>query len=265
MRKISYNDGMKSRRSYPSTLALQGETYQYEKILKEDFFSINVLYRTESGKRYVLKISDFRFLLGFLLTPLAVLMSRREYKIYHMIADIPLVPELGPRLGLRGYLHRFVEGKTLHELAERDGGRSLPDDFFDRLATTLREIHRRRIFYLDLNKRGNIIRGDDGAPYLIDFQVCIHFKYRNRIFDRLFDRLIQEDIYHLYKHKRRFRPDLMNEEEMKLATRSELGRAVNRYFGDPYRKIKRRIYPSGSNEIIWYKWKKTKDKSKRMS
>ncbi len=258
-------NGMKSRRAYPVTLTIDGETYQYEKILKEDFFSINVLYRAESGKRYVLKISDFRFLFGSLLTPLAVLMSRREYKIYSMVADIPLVPELGPRLGIRGYLHRFVEGKTLHELAQQEGGRDLRDDFFDRLGNTLREIHRRRIFYLDLNKQGNIIQGDDGAPYLIDFQICIHFKYRNRLFDRLFDRLIQEDIYHLYKHKKRFRPDLMTEEEMKLATRSELGKAMNRYLGDPYRKIKRCIYPSGSNEIIWYKWRKMKDKSKRMS
>ena len=255
---------MKSGRAHPAALTIDGEIYQYEKILKEDFFSINVLYRAESGKRYVFKMSDFRFLLGFLLTPLAVLMSRREYKIYSMVADIPLVPKLGPRLGLRGYLHRFIEGKTLHEL-EREGRRDLPDDFFARLGDTLREIHRRRIFYLDLNKQGNIIRGDDGAPYLIDFQVCIHFRYRNWLFDKIFHRLIQEDIYHLYKHKRRFRPDLMTQEEMKLATRSELGKAINRYFGNPYRKIKRCIYPSGSNEIIWYKWKKMKDKSKRMS
>jgi hypothetical protein len=255
---------MKSRRAYPESLEIKGETYNYEKILKEDFFSINVLYRAESGSRYVLKMSDFRFILGFLLTPFAILMSRREYRIYSMVADLQHVPELGPRLGMRGYLHKFVEGRTLHEL-EREGKKGLPDDFFDRLKATVEEIHLRRIFYMDLNKQGNIIFGDDGLPYLIDYQVCIHFKYRNRLFDRLFNLFIQEDIYHLYKHKKRFRPDLMTDEEKRLAERSEFGRLVNRFYGDPYRKLKRRIYPSGSNEIIWYKWKKMKDKTKRMS
>ncbi len=255
---------MKSGRAYPQTLEIKGELYTYEKILKEDFFSINVLYLAESGTRYVLKLSDFRFILGILLTPFAILMSRREFRIYSMVADLPNVPELGPRLGLRGYLHKFIEGKTLHEL-EKEGRRDLPDDFFDKLKETIEEIHRRRIFYMDLNKQGNIILGDDGRPYLIDYQVCIHFKYRNRLFDKLFNLFIQEDIYHLYKHKKRFRPDLMTEEEMKLAERSEFGKLVNRYYGDPYRKIKRKIYPSGSNEIIWYKWKKMKDKTKRMS
>jgi hypothetical protein len=255
---------MKSRREYPDVLSIHGEPYQFEKILKEDFFSINVLYLAESGTRYVLKLSDFRFILGILLTPFAILMSRREYRIYSLVKDLPLVPELGPRLGMRGYLHKFIEGKTLHEL-EKEGRRDLPDDFFDKLKDTIDEIHRRRIFYMDLNKQGNIILGDDGLPYLIDYQVCIHFRYQNRLFDGLFNLFIQEDIYHLYKHKKRFRPDLMTEEEMKLAERSEFGKLVNRYYGDPYRKIKRKIYPSGSNEIIWYKWKKMKDKTKRMS
>jgi hypothetical protein len=255
---------MKSGRAYPQTLSIKNELYHYEKVLKEDFFSINILYRADSGARYVLKISDFRFILGFLLAPLAILMSRREYRIYSMVADLPHVPELGPRVGLRGYLHKFVEGKTLHEL-EREDNRDLPDDFFDKLKATIEEIHRRRIFYMDLNKQGNIILGDDGEPYLIDYQICIHFRRRNRLSDRLFKLFAKEDIYHLYKHKKRFRPDLMDEDEMKLAERSEFGRLVNRYYGDPYRKIKRKIYPSGSNEIIWYKWKKMKDKSKRMS
>jgi hypothetical protein len=255
---------MKFGRSYPQALEIKGESYVYEKILKEDFFSVNVLYRAASGTRYVLKISDFRFILGFLLTPFAILMSRREYRIYRMVADLPLVPELGQRLGMRGYLHKFIEGRTLHEI-EREGNCKLPDDFFDRLKETIDEIHRRRIFYLDLNKQGNIILGDDGLPYLIDYQVCIDFKYRNRLFDKLFTLFIKEDIYHLYKHKKRFRPDLMDDKEMELAKRSEFGRLINRYYGDPYRKIKRKIYPSGSNEIIWYKWKKMKDKTKRMS
>ena len=35
----------------------------------------------------------------------------------------------------------------------------------------LREIHRRNVAYVDTNKPENILLGDDGRPYLIDFQI----------------------------------------------------------------------------------------------
>ncbi|MBI4859316.1 MAG: hypothetical protein HY815_03515, partial [Candidatus Riflebacteria bacterium] len=83
-------------RTYPDQTTIDGELYRYEKILKEDFFSVNVLYKADSGKRYVLKLSDFRFIFGIFLRPLAMLVSRHEYRIYSMVADIPGVPRLGP-------------------------------------------------------------------------------------------------------------------------------------------------------------------------
>jgi RIO-like serine/threonine protein kinase len=253
-------------RNYPGQMTIENDLYYYEKILKDDFFSVNVLYRSsnEGGKKYVLKLSDFRFIFGWLFFPFAVYMSRREYKIYSMVKDIQGIPKLGPKYGLRGYFHEFIEGRTLHELASHKEF-LLPDDFFARLKAIVDEIHRRRIFYMDLNKHGNIIISDDGSPYLIDFQISLYLGRRNFLCDRLFNFFIREDIYHIYKHKKRFRPDLMTEEEKELARRTKLGKGFNLFFGRPYRKVKRLIYPAGSNEIIWYKWKKMKDKSKRMS
>lgn len=252
-------------RSYPQEVVLNDEIYRYEKILKEDFFSVNMLYKNEKGIRYVLKLSDFRFIFGWLLRPLAVFFSRREYRIYKHLTDISGIPELGPRYGLRGYFHRFIEGRTLYELPKTE---TLPENFFSEFKKIIDEIHKRRIFYLDLNKLGNIIVGKDNLPYLIDFQICMHFKRGKGIYGRinsyLFNLLINEDIYHLYKHKKRFQPHLMTEGELLLASRTKFNKFYNRILGQPYRRIKRLIYPSGSNEIIWYKWKKQKDKNKRM-
>jgi hypothetical protein len=254
-----------SMRSYPEHVTIDNELFHFEKILKEDFFSINALYKNPHGVRYVLKVSGFNFIFGSLLRPLAFFFSWREYKIYQMIKDIDGIPALGPRCGWSGYFHRFIEGKTLHELEE---GFVLPDDFFDKLMAIIEQLHARRIFYLDLNKRGNIIVGDDLKPYLIDFQISLFFKKRSgpwgRLSDRLFNFLIREDIYHVFKHKRHFQPQLTTPRESDLATRTHFNVTLNRYFGTPYRKLKRLIYPSGSNEIIWYKWKKMKDKSRRM-
>jgi hypothetical protein len=251
---------------YPEKVVISGEVFHYEKVLKDDFFSVNVLYKNQLNVRYVLKLSDFRFVLGLLLRPLAILFSRREYKIYKMLEGIEGIPPLGPRFGRSGYFHRYIEGKTLHEMKPGD---PFPEDFFPKLMTIISQLHERRIFYLDLNKRGNIICGEDGRPYLIDFQVSLYFKKRKgfggRISDLIFKGLIREDIYHFYKHKKNFQKHLLTPEELIIATtRTPLNHVINRYLGTPYRKVKRLIYPHGSNEIIWYRWKKMKDRSKRM-
>ncbi len=252
-------------RTYPEQIQIDGRAFSFEKVLKDDFFSVNVLYRNGDGVRYVLKLSDFRFLFGVLLRPLAAAFSQREYAIYRRVADIEGIPALGPRFGRRGYLHRYVEGRSLHELRK---GEALPDDFFPRLGRIIAELHRRRVFYLDLNKRGNVILGDDGRPYLIDFQVSVFLKKRKgpggRLTDRLFNLLIQEDLYHLYKHKRHFQRHLMTPDELRLARKTRFNEALDRFLGTPYRRVKRLLYPSGSNETVWYKWRKLKDQSKRM-
>ncbi len=258
-------------RDYPASIAIDGLDYVYEKILKEDFFSVNVLYR-HGADRYVLKLSDFRFVFGILLRPLAMLMSAHEYAIYRRVADIEGVPKLGPRLGRRGYLHRFIPGRTLNELAglpREQRQEVLPVDFFNRLRQTLAAVHARRIFYADLDKRGNIILGDDGRPWLIDFQICLHLSPGSgpwgRFKDRLLARLCREDIYHLYKQKRRYQPQLLSAEEAALATRTGFSRHYNRWFGTPYRRLKRLLYPKGSNDLIWYKWKKQRKVDKGSS
>ena len=274
----------RTARQYPSFVTIRGQDYFFERILKDDFFSVNVLYKNQAGQRYVLKLSDFRFMLGWILRPLAGWISRREYRLYQRVADLPGIPALGPCYGRRGYLHRFIEGKTLHEI-EKDireqfhvvvghpdfglHATSLAPDFFDQLIALVQEIHRRRIFYADMNKRGNIICSTEGKPYLIDFQICLRIPrcggWLGRLGEKLFQRLAREDLYHLYKHKKTFQPQRLTEQEHRLAQRSTLNKRYRQFLWQPYIVLKRLIYPHGSNETIWYKWKKEKDQSPRMS
>jgi len=222
-------------------------------------------YKNEHGEGYVLKLSDFRYLWGILFRPIAALISHHEYNIYTMVADIPGIPQLGPRYGWRGYFHKFIEGKTLgktlQEVTKQD---ELPADFFDQLNRTVTELHARRIFYMDLDKLGNVLVSNDGQCFLIDFQICIYFKPRKgwigSWLDRLFHRLIQEDIYHLYKRKKAYQPKLMTEKEHLLAQRSQLSQNFTRYFWRPYLSVKRLVFPHGSNETLWYRWKSVKNK-----
>ena len=63
-----------------------------------------------SNEGYVLKLSDFHFVCGWMLRPLAAWISKREYTIYQMVEDISGIPDLGPRFGKRGYFHQYNGG-----------------------------------------------------------------------------------------------------------------------------------------------------------
>ncbi len=244
--------------SYPSSFTFDGVQYNYERILKDDFFSVNVLYRAESGAAKVLKIGDFRFIGGFLLRPFAALMNRHELKLYKKLGDIPGIPGAGPSYGWRGFFHEYVEGQTINTLDDHP----IKPEFFDELHAMMRAIHAKNVIYLDSNKRGNIILGTDGRPHLIDFQISINFGWVRPSSAWLFNILVSEDIYHVYKHRRHF--GCLAPEEAHLAMRSKVNTAVGSGIGKPYRWLKRKIYPQGSNETIWYRWKKEKDSAPRV-
>ena len=90
-----------------------------------------------------------------------------------LLADLPNVPALCGPIRVGGKLldnavaHVYVPGRPL---ARYD---RVPDDFFPRLGRLLAEMHRRKMAYVDLHKRENILVGDDGQPYLIDFQISV--------------------------------------------------------------------------------------------
>jgi len=86
---------------YPLSVTIHEQEYTFHRILKDDFFSLNILYTNRENEGYVLKLSDFRFVVGWILRPLAAWISKREYTIYQMVADLSGIPALGPRYGKR--------------------------------------------------------------------------------------------------------------------------------------------------------------------
>ncbi len=233
-------------RGCPPTAVVQGIHVSFERVLAETACSRNAVYAAPTGERWVLKVTRLPGIFNILLWPLVVFMSRREYRIYRDLADIDCVPLLGPSRGLRAYFHRFIEG---HTLAEHPRGEPLAADFFDRLLACVREVHQRGVFYADLDKKGNIIVGADGRPYLIDFQACIRFGAgaldRRGPLGALFRALAGEDTRHLYKHKRYFQPEALTEAEIAGARRGPVAEGWHRYLVRPLRKLRKLVARAG--------------------
>jgi hypothetical protein len=134
-------------------------------------------------------------------------------------------------------MHAFVPG---HPLQRRE---AVPDAFFPQLETLLRELHARDIAYVDLNKRQNILVGDDGRPYLIDFQISLqlHGGWRRvRLARWLLARFQRADTYHVLKHKRRLRTDQLSPGERAVVERIGFWIRLHRLIARPLTLLRRR-------------------------
>lgn len=221
----------------PSSATCRGERYEHVKTFKHDFFAATGLYRGPGGLA-VLKIGREHDLFGLPMRWVGAFLAAREIRLYTLMRDSPGVPPLIGPVGKTGLLHDFVLG---HPLGRRE---QVSDTFFDELIGLIIDMHDRHIAYVDLNKRQNILMGEDGKPYLIDFQISLHMPPRGwgRLWPArwLLVRFQRADLYHCLKHKRRLRPDLLTPAEQARVERLSIWIRIHRVLTRPLTQLRRR-------------------------
>ncbi len=195
----------------PETFHLAGDDYHLVETFKHDSFAASGLYDSPAGQA-VLKMGRSASIFGLPTRWIGRWLVGREVRFYRQVQDLPGVPRLIDQLSDLAFVHKFVPGHNLLL------GEFVNDDFFPTLTQLIDTLHQRGIAYVDLEKRENIIVGDDGKPYLIDFQISWQWPWRlgrqSWLARWLFARFASADRYHLAKHRRRCRPDLMLPEEL---------------------------------------------------
>lgn len=219
----------------PQDIFIAGQSYHLVKTFKHDFFAATGLYAPiddkASGDKIVLKLNRLTPFLGIPLAWLGRWLTRRETRLLEQLADIPNIPQHVRRFGCNGFVYRYIDGVSL------DTKPTVPDTFFDRLEQLLEILHQRGVCYLDLNKRGNILLGTDGMPYLIDFQIATQITGRWLGWLRTF--LQRHDQYHLLKHKVRLRPDLVLPAQRHQYFQRTPAIWLHRYATKPLRNLRR--------------------------
>ncbi len=221
----------------PPRVDCGGQVFEHVRTFKHDFFAATGLYRGPDGLA-VLKLGRRQDFATVPLDWLGRWLTRREVRLYTLLQDVPGVPRLIGTVGREaGFLHAYVPGRPL--------GREdrVSDRFFDELMEMLDTIWRRDMAYVDLNKRQNILLGDDGRPYLIDFQISLHLPARGwrRLAPVrwLLRRFQQADRYHTLKHKRRLRPDLLTLDERRCVERLSVWIRLHRWLTRPLTNLRR--------------------------
>lgn len=232
------------RTSVPAAIEVDEDRLALAKVFKNDFFAVTALYASPARK-VVLKVHRTAPFFGLPLRWLGRLSARKESAALAAAAGIEGVPALLGRWGDTGLLRGYIEGHPLSR------GERVPDDFHPRLARTISAIHDRNMAYVDLEKCENVIVGDDGRPYLIDFQIAWHWPRRwggDLLPVRVLRNWFQSgDRYHLVKLQRRTRPDQLSTEQLARSYRKPWYLHLHRTVAYPFlwlrRKILRRVDP----------------------
>ncbi|MBA4187264.1 MAG: hypothetical protein C0467_04515 [Planctomycetaceae bacterium] len=227
----------------PTEVVVGGITYFRTEIYKHDSWAATALYSSEQGQ-IVCKFNRTQPILGLSTAWLGRRLASREHRALTRLADLDTIPKpmgavyANGRLQRNAVSRRYIPGHPLM-LNERVG-----PHFYPALRATLAEMQRRGIAYVDLHKRENVIVGDDGRPYLVDFQICFDVTHpRVRWLPGIrtvFDALCTGDRYHLQKHAHRL--DGSAEDAPRPVIPAWL--QAHRLIAVPFRQLRRRMLVS---------------------
>jgi len=172
-----------------------------KELLKKDLFGEVWTVAQDNGCAILRDTRPARWWLAWL----ARALLRREARALAALTDIDGIPQLR-NIEDESLLRSYLPGVPLFE------GRPQSAAYFRDAARLLRQIHRAGVVHNDLAKEANILVCEDGSPAFIDYQLA-RFSSRR---DRSFRIAAREDIRHLLKHKRSYRPDLLTVRERSI-------------------------------------------------
>lgn len=124
---------------------------------------------------YDLTIKDFRPCPWIVGQTFGRICIGKEFRSMDVLQDLPCVTPMVRRLSPRTVAYSYIPGKPLNALHKESS--PLPEAFFQRMEEMVAAMHARGIVHLDLRNMGNILCGDDGQPYFIDFQSSMRLKW----------------------------------------------------------------------------------------
>lgn len=163
----------------------------------------------------------------------------RERCALRKLIGVEGVPRLISRIDRFAFAMEYLPGVSL----DRQIDKAPTDEFYKDLARVVDDIHSRGVAHCDLYSRGNVILGDDGRPYVVDFAAGIMRGGRLNILMRtLFNQFVRADEKAVLRIKRRLSPGLLTEEEKRqLDTPLPLDRLA-RAFSAFFRKTVRLFF-----------------------
>ena len=159
----------------------------------------------------------------------------RERRAYEALKDLKGIPAC---YGVIDGLALALEEIPSRSLKKHNKEMTLPETFFDDLKNIVDSFHKRGLAHCDLKNGANVLVGNDGRPYIVDWSASISEK-ECRFFpmNRVYLRFVLDDYFAIIKLKMRYAPETLTlEEKTQYAHRSNVERGI-RAIRDSLRKI----------------------------
>lgn len=219
----------------PEVLTIDGVLFRRATVFKHDSWAATAVYES-ANRKVVCKMNRESPVFFLPMGWLGRWLGQREFRFLQRLAHLHGIPRSYPvhdesgRAMRNACAHDYVSGEPL-SLCE-----DVPEEFFDRLDSLLAGLHRNRVAYIDLHKQENVIVGEDGHPWLIDFQISAGLP-DFPLLRSLFSILAESDRYHAAKHRHR----RMGETSSRSTSRPPWWIRAHRLVAVPFRTARRRL------------------------
>lgn len=224
----------------PVTIDVEGLRYQREAVLKHDSWAATAVFSDQGGHRVACKFNRTHRLFFLPMGWLGRRLAQREWEALQRLRGTEGVPTaIGPvsagGIVLRNAVaHDWIEGETFKPWLRVD------EHFFPRLHEVIAALHSLDMAYVDMSKWENILVGNDGRPYLLDYQIHCHLSRRWPA--RWALRWLQSaDLYYLRRQWLRARPDQVSPADREAWMRQPGLVHVCETLGAPWRWVRLRI------------------------
>ncbi|MEJ2025105.1 MAG: hypothetical protein P8Y00_08835 [Deltaproteobacteria bacterium] len=163
----------------------------------------------------------------------------RESRAYRQVAGLDGVPRVYRIIKGLAIVLEYIPGIVLSDLQEIS---NLDEGFFDACNDLVMRVHARGVAHCDLKREPNILLGDDGSPYFVDWAAAIlNRECRAFPLTFIYARFLRDDELAIIKHKLKYCPQKVSDgEKARLAYRSRPEKVV-RAIRDSLRRILKRI------------------------
>jgi RIO-like serine/threonine protein kinase len=191
----------------------------------------------ENGKRAVVK--DFS-VNGFIYRNVAGrFLVWREKKAYEKLEGIKGIPVFYGSVDGLAIIIEEITGKSMKAVHKTTG---IPEKFYSDLHDLLKAIHSAGLAHCDLKRAPNIIMGDDGMPYLVDWSASISAgEFGIFPLSMIFKRFVRDDFNSIIKLKLKYNPEIVSREEKDRYMNRGFFERVVRHIRDNARRLLKKI------------------------
>ena len=160
--------------------------------LAQGYQGQTLLYK-QDGLQIVIKTPHGRGLIKYFHTR----MLRHEHEVYLLLHDVAAVPKCYGLIGNTYLAIEYIDAKTIRQ------DRPVNDSpFYQRLLTTIKQLHARNVAHMDLKKKENLLVDNQEQPVVIDFGAAVIYKPGFHPVNRLLYRLAKQFDFNAWiKHK----------------------------------------------------------------